>query len=59
MKEPFRVETAVSQNVTLNYSANESIFTLELLKHNVVYSDNLFIHVERMFSIFAEKCWQM
>lgn len=41
MKETFRVETAVSQNVSLNYSANESIFTLELLKDNVAYSDNL------------------
>lgn len=41
MEETFRVETALSQNVSLNYSANESIFTLELLRHNVVYSDNL------------------
>lgn len=40
MKETFPVETAVSLNVALNYSANESIFTLELLEHNVVYSDS-------------------
>lgn len=41
MKETFRVETAVSQNASLNYSANESRSTLDLLKHSVVYSDSL------------------
>ena len=36
-KESFRVETAVSQNVSFNYSASVTIFTLKLLKRSVVY----------------------
>lgn len=62
MKETFRVETAVSQNVSLNYSANESIFTLELLKHNVVYSDSFIYscgdNVEHLFRKYLGKLRQ-
>lgn len=59
MKETFRVETALSQNVSLNYSANESIFTLDLLKHNAVYGDSFTYScgddVQRLFRKLLEK----
>lgn len=57
MEETFRVETAVSQNVSLNYSANESIFTLELLKHNVVYIDSFIYSCGDNVQRLIRKCF--